>query len=128
MSKPSNIFLESEITPLPPEECRYHVIPVPYEATVSYGGGTAEGPGAILEASGQLEAWTGRNLPLRHGIYTWPEVNCAGDAEQVLGNIERSVEAALERGPKVASANGAGAAVSAAAFNSPNRSSLSGRR
>ncbi|MDL2306493.1 agmatinase family protein [Desulfovibrio sp. OttesenSCG-928-C06] len=96
----SKIFLESEITPLAPEECRFHVIPVPYEATVSYGGGTRLGPQAIIEASSQLEAWTGRNLPLEHGIYTWPEVDCAGDAEKVLGNIEAAVQTALERGPQ----------------------------
>ena len=31
------------------------VLPVPLEATVSYGGGTAAGPGALLRASGELE-------------------------------------------------------------------------
>ena len=94
-------FLQSEITALPPEKCRYQVIPVPYEATVSYGGGTKNGPAAIIEASGQLEAWTGRSLPLRHGIYTWPEVDCAGQAEKVLDNIESAVSKALEHGPSL---------------------------
>ncbi|GAB5526108.1 MAG: agmatinase family protein [Roseivirga sp.] len=31
------------------------VIPVPWDVTVSYGGGTAEGPAAILEASAQID-------------------------------------------------------------------------
>ena len=48
-------FLSSEVPPRPAEDCLFHVIPVPHEATVSYAGGTAGGPAAILEASDQLE-------------------------------------------------------------------------
>lgn len=33
------------------------VIPLPYEATVSYGRGTAGGPAAILRASAEVETW-----------------------------------------------------------------------
>ena len=33
----------------------YAVLPLPYERTVSYGRGTADGPGAILDASQQVE-------------------------------------------------------------------------
>ena len=44
-------FLASEVPPRPADQCLFHVIPVPYEATVSYGGGTAAGPEAILAAS-----------------------------------------------------------------------------
>ena len=33
------------------------VLPVPYEATVSYGGGTRQGPSAIIEASHQVECF-----------------------------------------------------------------------
>jgi agmatinase len=33
------------------------VLPVPYEATVSYGGGTSKGPAAILSASTQVELY-----------------------------------------------------------------------
>ena len=43
-------FLASEVPPRPADQCLFHVIPVPYEATVSYGGGTAAGPEAILAA------------------------------------------------------------------------------
>ena len=34
-----------------PEDSRVVLIPVPWEATVSYGSGTADGPAAILKAS-----------------------------------------------------------------------------
>ncbi len=45
------------------------LIPVPFEATTSYGGGTGEGPNAILEASRQVDLFdfeTGR--PYQRGI------------------------------------------------------------
>lgn len=98
MSAPA--FLESELAPRDAGDCRFHVIPVPYEATVSYGGGTAEGPAAILEASQQLEVWTGRSIPSEQGIYTWPAVECSGNAETVLERIEAAVEKALAAGPQ----------------------------
>ena len=56
-------FLDTELPLLAPEEARFHVLPVPYEKTVSYGGGTAKGPAAILAASGQLERWDGASDP-----------------------------------------------------------------
>jgi agmatinase len=37
------------------EECETVLIPVPWEITVSYGGGTADGPAAIAEASYQVD-------------------------------------------------------------------------
>ena len=40
---------------LDPAECKLVLIPVPWEATTSYGGGTMEGPEAILPASHQLD-------------------------------------------------------------------------
>ena len=41
--------------PFTPEEAKVVLVPVPYEATTSYGGGTADGPEAILEASKQVD-------------------------------------------------------------------------
>ena len=93
-------FLASELPLRPADECRFQVIPVPFEATVSYGGGTALGPEAILEASSQLEVWTGRAVPSRHGIYTWPAVDCTGQVEEVLDRIEQAVHTALVQGPQ----------------------------
>jgi agmatinase len=55
--------------PFTPEESRVVVIPVPYEATTSYGGGTSDGPLAIFEASKQVDLFdreTGR--PYEAGI------------------------------------------------------------
>ena len=38
-----------------PESARVVLIPVPFEATTSYGGGTSEGPRAIIQASRQID-------------------------------------------------------------------------
>jgi agmatinase len=39
------------------DECNTVLIPVPWEVTVSYGGGTADGPQAILDASYQVDLY-----------------------------------------------------------------------
>ena len=89
-------FLESELPLLPPEACLFHVIPVPFEATVSYGGGTAAGPSAIIEASSQLEVWTGEANPGEYGIFTWPDVACGADAAKTMDAIAAATAKALE--------------------------------
>ena len=43
--------------PFTQDECEIQIIPVPWEVTVSYGGGTAEGPNAILDASYQVDLY-----------------------------------------------------------------------
>ena len=89
-------FFESDVPDLAPEKARFHVLPVPYEKTVSYGGGTAKGPAAILAASGQLERWDGQSDPGADGIYTWPAVDCSRAPQRVLGDIALAVEKILK--------------------------------
>ncbi|MDP2138548.1 MAG: arginase family protein, partial [Candidatus Didemnitutus sp.] len=49
-------------------------LPVPWEATTSYGGGTAEGPAAILEASRQVDLFDADVLrPYESGLHLLPE-------------------------------------------------------
>jgi agmatinase len=72
---PSSAALHNGIFGLPftPEEAKVVLVPVPWEATVSYGSGTADGPRAILEASHQvdlLDRETGR--PYEAGIAMLP--------------------------------------------------------
>jgi agmatinase len=55
--------------PYTPEEAKVVVVPVPFAATTSYGGGAQEGPAAILSASRQIDLFdieTGR--PYEAGI------------------------------------------------------------
>lgn len=79
-----------------PERARFHVVPVPYEKTVSYGNGTAKGPGAIIEASSQLERFDGTSDPGAEGIYTWPAIDCSGEPERVIDLIALNVKRILE--------------------------------
>jgi len=49
-------------------------LPVPWEATTSYGGGTSRGPAAILEASRQVDLYDLEVLrPYEPGLYMLPE-------------------------------------------------------
>lgn len=55
--------------PFTAEESRVVIVPVPFEATTSYGGGTSSGPSAVFEASKQVDLFdqeTGR--PYEAGI------------------------------------------------------------
>jgi agmatinase len=55
--------------PFAPKDSRVVIVPVPFEATTSYGGGTSKGPEAVLEASKQVDLFdqeTGR--PYSAGI------------------------------------------------------------
>ena len=56
------------------DSARAVVLPVPYESTTSYGGGTREGPRAILEASRFVELYDEElaSEPARIGIHTLP--------------------------------------------------------
>jgi len=87
-------FLESEGGRMGPGSL-FHIIPVPYEKTVSYGTGTFRGPEAIIEASQQLEAFDGISVPLESGIYTHEQIDCSGRDTDVLAKIESTVTAIL---------------------------------
>lgn len=91
-------FLESDLVPVSAEHARFHVIPVPYERTTSYGKGTALGPAAILEASQQLEVFDGAGSPGEAGIHTQPAVDCTGAAGEVMDAIAARVGRALDMG------------------------------
>jgi agmatinase len=98
ITKPYPIFLGSEIEQADPESAMFHVLPVPYEKSVSYGSGTALGPRSILKASWQLEQWDGKSKPCVHGIYTCETVDCSVDPEQVIENIANATKEIVEQG------------------------------
>ncbi len=95
MQEYSKRFLSSEVPPTPAGSAAFHVIPVPYEATVSYMPGTARGPDAILEASDQLELFDGTGFPGRGGIFTQRPVDCCGSAPEVFARVRDAVSRAL---------------------------------
>lgn len=98
MTQPFPIFLGSEIEQGDPDNAYFHVIPVPYEHTVSYGDGTAKGPAEILDASWQLELWDGKSTPADLGIYTADAVDCNADPEEVMARIADSVTDTINQG------------------------------
>lgn len=91
-------FLASEYTPAPAEGAAFHIIPVPLERSVCYGGGTAQGPKAILEASQQLEALETDLAPGEGGFYTAPAVDCSGTALETLDRIAGATGSAISAG------------------------------
>jgi agmatinase len=83
-----------------PESAKAVVIPFGLEASVSYGGGTARGPEAILAASHQLELYDEelqREAVNDYGIATLvPEAIAAGQEaalRQLAGTVERVLDA-----------------------------------
>lgn len=87
--------------PQPPEDqARAAVIPVPLEATVSYGRGTGLGPAAAMVASANMELYDEvlDQETIDLGILTRRAVDVRGPIEDVLGRVEAAVEAELAAG------------------------------
>ena len=77
---------------------RVVVLPIPYEATVSYSGGTRNGPRAILQASTQVELLDREfddELALRWGIHTLPALAPSMEGPQVM--VDAIQEAVAEQ-------------------------------
>jgi len=77
------------------------VLPAPYDHTTSFGGGSREGPTAIILASMQVE-WYDEELgiePCRAGICTLPflEPDVSGP-EAMICKVENAVEAVIKAG------------------------------
>lgn len=80
------------------DEAAAVVVPVPWEATVSWGAGTARGPEAILEASGYVELYDEvlREEPYRRGpIHTADPVDPGDDDPETYLDRLREVAAGL---------------------------------
>ena len=74
--------------PHTPEQAKVVLIPVPFEATTSYGGGTSDGPTAVREASRQVDLFdveTGRPYETGIAMLDEPaEVRAWNDQAKVL--------------------------------------------
>lgn len=84
------------------ETARVVILPVPYEATVSYGAGTGNGPAAILEASRYIELYD-QELdaePYEVGVATLPELHLTGAGpEAAVAELRDAYDAILDEGP-----------------------------
>lgn len=84
-----------------PEKAHAVVIPFGLEASVSYGGGTAAGPAAILAASHQLELFDEelwREAYRDYGVAAVREPAIPVAVEAALEGLERTVETVLSTG------------------------------
>ena len=87
----NNFFLKSELSDTEKNKdfSKFDIIPVPLERTVSYGKGTSMGPQAIIEASNELERYTGKSEPCLDGIYTHPFLDCDKPIDIVINELQK---------------------------------------
>ena len=77
------------------------ILPVPYEATTSYGAGTGGGPAAIIESSRYIELYDQEldNEPYEVGIATLPELHLTGAGpEAAIQELREAYDAVVEAG------------------------------
>jgi agmatinase len=90
--------LDEEFSAL--ERSRAVVLPVPYDFTTTYQGGTRSGPRAILTASQNMELWDDElGATYRAGIHTLPEVEPTAEGPEAMARrVERATSWILEQG------------------------------
>lgn len=82
------------------DDARVLIWPIPFEGTVSYGHGTQEGPGAIIEASGYMELYDEElNCePSIIGLHTLPPLKSDLEPAAMMASIQAEAERLLESG------------------------------
>ncbi|MFZ5452061.1 MAG: agmatinase [Thermodesulfobacteriota bacterium] len=95
---------------LPVQEAEAIVLPIPYEATTTYGAGTREGPEAILAASRQVELWDVENdwdpsqkIKLTTALPITPE---ASGPQAMLDKIRKTAQPWVSQGKLVLALGG----------------------
>jgi agmatinase len=81
------------------DTARAVILPVPYESTTSYGGGTGGGPGAIVEASRYIELYDQEldGEPWEVGIATLPQLQLTGEgAEAAMTELGAAYQRLLD--------------------------------
>ncbi len=85
------------------------VLPLPFEATVSYSGGTAAGPAAIIAASQQVELYDreyDREPALAYGVHTLPAPELPDEPTAAVETIRAAVASAARTGKLVVGLGG----------------------
>lgn len=87
---------------------RFLVLPVPFEESVSFGGGTGRGPAAVLEASRQVELWDEELLAetCEEGIHTLPAFRPKARGEKYLKELARESARLIREGKILVSLGG----------------------
>ncbi len=93
------VFLGLDGERATPEGAATWILPVPYEATTSWGSGTRMGPRAIIDASRYIELYDhelGRD-PSLDGVYTFPALELArGDAARAMAELQDACNRVLD--------------------------------
>ena len=106
---PPDNFLALEDPHATLDSARVVILPVPLEATVSWGGGTAAGPRAIIEASRHVELYDrelDREPALGYGIHTLPALGLSDDPAVAIAEIAAAVCEASATGRLVVALGG----------------------
>jgi agmatinase len=85
------------------------ILPIPYEATTTYGSGTKEGPGAIIRASRNMELYDDEldSEVYTVGIHTLPELETvASGPKDMIDRIYRVVSNLVSTGKFIVSLGG----------------------
>lgn len=83
------------------DQSKVLILPVPYEATVSYMGGTRFGPRGLIHASRFVELYDEQRdaQPYTIGVHTLPELMLSGAGpEKALGELRAAMDALLATG------------------------------
>ncbi|HXF63872.1 MAG TPA: agmatinase [Caldilineaceae bacterium] len=92
-----------------PKQAGVLVLPIPFEATVSYGQGTAGGPAAIIAASQQVELYDREfdaEPALAYGIHTLPALALPDDPAAAVEAIAQATASAAATGKLVVGLGG----------------------
>lgn len=85
------------------------ILPMPFEATVSYGGGTTHGPQAIITASQQVELYDREwdaEPALAYGVHTLAALALPSDPAEAVQAIANATSAAARSGKLVVGLGG----------------------
>lgn len=108
MTTPDN-FLGLEVEYSAYDRASVVVLPLPFEATVSYSGGTAAGPAAIITASQQVELYDREHdeeAALRYGVHTLPVLTMPAEPAAAAASIRQAVATVARHGKLVVGLGG----------------------
>jgi agmatinase len=82
------------------EDAKVLIWPVPFEKTVSYGGGAKGGPAAIIDASRYMEIYDEEigGETARIGIHTLPAIDAERKPEEMMAALESEARKLLDTG------------------------------